>query len=171
MDVLAAIKERFSVRKYSDRQVEPEKLDAVLEAAMHAPTAMNRRPQKIYVIESEEARARVKANSSSYYNPPVVLLVCYDVELAAQSPDLPGGSSGVMDASIVCDEMMLAAWEQGLGSCWVLRFDSKGMAKAFGLPENVKPAALLYIGYAADDCEPANFHTTLRPLEEIVTRL
>ncbi|MBQ9565925.1 MAG: nitroreductase family protein [Synergistaceae bacterium] len=171
MDVLTAIKERFSVREYSDRKVEPEKLDAVLEVAMRAPTAVNFQPQRIYVMESQDALSKVKANSKFYFDSPVVLLVCYDKGRAAQIPHMPEGNSGVMDASIVCDEMMLAAWEQGLGSCWVVGFDPEGMARAFNLPENVKPAVLLFLGYAAEGCKPFRFHNETKPLAELVTRL
>lgn len=171
MDVAKVIKERFSVRKYSDRKIEPEKMDAILDAVIHAPTAVNYQPQKIYVIESEEALAKVKANSKFYFDSPAVLLVCYDEERAVKVPFMAEGNTGVMDATIVCDEMMLAAWEQGLGSCWVIGFDHEGMAKAFGLPGNVKPAVLLFLGYAADDCEPFKFHNETRPLEDMVARL
>lgn len=171
MDVSKVVKERFSVREYSDRKIEPEKLDAVLEAAVHAPTAVNYQPQNIYVMESPEALAKIKANSKFYFGSPVVLLVCYDKERAAQIPFMPGGNSGVMDASIVCDEMMLTAWEQGLGSCWVVGFDPDGIARAFNLPENVKPAVLLFLGYAAEGCKPFRFHNETRPLAEMVTRL
>ncbi|MBR1672740.1 MAG: nitroreductase family protein [Fretibacterium sp.] len=109
MDVAKAIKERFSVRKYSDRKIEPEKLNAVLDAVIHAPTAVNYQPQKVYVMESEDALAKVKANSKFYFGSPAVLLVCYDAERAVKVPFMAEGNSGVMDATIVCDEMMLAA--------------------------------------------------------------
>ena len=171
MDVLTAIKERFSVRKYSDRKIEPEKLNAVLEAVKHAPTAVNYQPQKVYVMESEDALAKVKANSKFYFDSPVVLLVCYDVDRAVKVPFMPEGNSGMMDATIVCDEIMLAAWEQGLGSCWVIGFDHEGISRSFNLPENIKPAVLLFLGYAADDCVPFKFHNETRSLEDMVTRL
>ena len=166
MDVLTAIKERFSVRKYSDRKIEPEKLQAVLETVKYAPTAVNYQPQKIYVMESEDALAKVKTNSKFYFSS-----ICYDADRAVKVPFMPEGNSGMMDATIVCDEIMLAAWEQGLGSCWVIGFDHEGMARSFDLPENIKPAVLLFLGYAADDCVPFKFHNETRPLEEMVTHL
>ena len=59
MELLELLKERYSVRKYSDRPVEQEKLDKIIEAAMVAPSAKNFQPVRIYVLKSEEAIARI----------------------------------------------------------------------------------------------------------------
>ena len=55
MDFLKLAKERYSVRKFSDKKVEREKLDAILEAGRCAPTAVNYQPQRVLVLESPEA--------------------------------------------------------------------------------------------------------------------
>ena len=63
---------------------------------------------------------------------------------------------------------MLAAHEQGLGSCWVAHFDPAKLTEFFALPENIVPIALLPIGYPADDAKPAAMHAKKNKLEEIL---
>lgn len=69
---------RWSVRSFSSRPIEPAKLQQILEAGLIAPTAVNYQPQKIYVLQSEEALKTIRAITRSTYNAPTVLLVCYD---------------------------------------------------------------------------------------------
>lgn len=59
MDFLTLARERFSVLEYEHREVEPEKLNAILDAALAAPTACNNQPQRIVVIDTEEKRAKL----------------------------------------------------------------------------------------------------------------
>ena len=61
MDLLELLKKRYSVRKFDGRTVEKEKLDLILQAGRVAPTAVNFQPQRVLVIESEEALEKLKA--------------------------------------------------------------------------------------------------------------
>lgn len=80
-----------------------------------------------------------------------------------------GYDTGEMDVSIVCTHMMLEAWELGIGSVWVRGFDSWQVAKAFCLPEHIRPICLLPIGYPGEDSVPyEEWHNTFRPLSEMV---
>ena len=65
--------------------------------------------------------------------------------------------------------MMLEAWEQGVGSCWVAYFNTDDAARVLGLPEGVRVTAMLPIGYAADGVHPAHLHTKYRDLDDTVT--
>lgn len=118
-DFLELARARWSVRSFSSRQVEPDKLDLILKAGQIAPTAVNYQPQKIYVLQSLEALGKIRAITRSAYNAPTVLLVCYDTRLSWKSPFVEGYDCGEMDASIVCTHMMLEAWDIGIGSCWL----------------------------------------------------
>jgi nitroreductase len=81
---------------------------------------------------------------------------------------MPPYSSGETDVAIVCTHMMLAAWEEGIGSCWVGYFNSDSVSEALGLDENVRVTAMLPIGYPADDAEPLKLHYEIRPYEDTV---
>ena len=78
MELLELLKERCSVRKYSDRPVEQEKLDKIIEAAMVAPSAKNFQPVRIYVLKSEEAIARIRGITRCAYSAPVIMMVTVD---------------------------------------------------------------------------------------------
>lgn len=172
MDFLDLVKERFSVRSYSDKVVEDEKIAKILDAAKHAPTAVNYQPQQIYVLKSEEAIQKINSVCKCIFGAKTVFLICYDENRAWRNKYIPGYNSGEIDASIVCDHMMLEAWNLGIGSCWVGMFDPVKVSEVFNLPENIKPVALLPIGYAAPDCKPLEkMHNVFRPMEEMVTEL
>ena len=144
MELKEAVKNRYSCKKYSDRQVEEEKLTAILEAGRLAPTAKNLQEQHVYVLQSPEALAKVDALTPCRYGAPTVLLVAFDKNNVFT---YPGGKrdSGVEDASIVATHMILAAADEGVDSCWVNFLDPEKTAEAFGLPENEEVLALCQI--------------------------
>lgn len=170
MDFLSLAAERYSVRAFSDRPVEEEKLQKVLESGRLAPTAKNNQPQRIYVLKSPAALETVQTLTPCAFGAPVVLMVCGDTKEAWAHPDT-GHASTEMDVSIVTTHMMLEAWEQGLGSTWVCRFDTERARTAFHLPETVQPFCLLPIGYAAETAQPSPNHGKRKQLEETVTVL
>lgn len=172
MDFFELAKDRYSVRSFSDRPIEPGKMKKILMAGQVAPTALNFQPQKIYILKSEDAIEKIRFLTKYAYDAPVVLLVCEDENIAWHSRQDRGYSSGVMDASIVCTHMMLQAWELGIGSVWVRGFRADEVAKMFRLPENIKPVCLLPIGYPSETCVPnEKLHNTYRPLEDMVEEL
>ena len=171
MDFMTLAKERFSVRTFSDKAVEQEKLDKIIEAGMIAPTAKNQQPVRIYVMKSAEAMEKMNALTRCIYEAPMALLVCYNEEEAWHSPFNEEYDAGEMDATIILTHMMLEAWEQGIGSCWVGLFDHNEAAKAFDLPAEIKPVAIMPLGYAAEGAQPSPMHTSYRDRDELVVEL
>ncbi len=170
MDFLELARERYSCKKYAPTPVEKEKLDAILEAARIAPTAKNSQPQRVYVLQSEEALSKADGLTPCRYGAPVMLLIAYDRDLVFH---YPGGvyDSGAEDMGIVATHAMLAAAAEGVDSCWVNFFDPDKAAKAFGLPENEVPVLFLDLGYAAPEAGPLDNHIKRKPLEETTTWL
>ena len=168
MEFKEVIRERFSCRKYSAKEIEREKLDAVLEAGRLAPTAKNLQEQHIYVVQSAEALAKVDRVTPCRYGAPTVLVVAFDKNNVF---NYPGGKrdSGVEDASIVATHMILAAADEGLDSCWINFFEPKKMAEELGLPENEEVLMMLDLGYAADGVKPTPGHSARKPLTETVS--
>lgn len=168
MEFIELAEARYSVRDFSAKEVEKEKIEAILLAGRVAPTAKNQQPQKIIVMQSKEAVEKIRSVCSCAYNAPTVLAVCYDGERDWKNPFAPGVRSGEVDASIVCTHMMLAAAANGLGSCWVGWFDPEKVAEALELPENIHPVALLPIGYPAEDAKPSERHTLYRDYDDTI---
>ena len=86
MSFMDLAKNRYSERYFDTKPVEQEKIDKILEAGRTAPTACNYQPQRIYVIQSEEALKKLRSIRVSHFNAPLIMLVCYDSETAWRNP-------------------------------------------------------------------------------------
>ncbi|WP_027406562.1 nitroreductase family protein [Anaerovibrio sp. RM50] len=168
MEFKNVVENRFSCKKYSGRQVEAEKLQAILEAGRLAPTAKNLQEQRIYVVQTEEGLAKIDKVTPCRYGAPVVLIVAYDKNNVFTFPD-SDRNSGAEDASIVATHMILAATNEGVNSCWLNYFNPDEVAKTFNLPENEEVLMLMDLGYAAEEGKPLPNHFSRKPLEETVT--
>ena len=93
--------------------------------------------------------------------------VCYNEDESWKRP-YDGALSAPVDAAIVATHMMLAAHNAGVGCCWVMHFKPAEITAEFNVPENIKPLAILLLGYPSDDAEPHEFHKKFRPDEEVV---
>ncbi len=167
MEFKEVVKNRYSCKKYSDRQVEDEKLTAILEAGRLAPTAKNLQEVRVYVLQSAEALEKIDAATPCRYGAPTVLAVAFDRENVFT---YPGGKrdSGAEDAAIVATHLMLAAADEGVDSCWLNFFDPDALSAALGLPENEEILMLLDLGYAAQGAGPLPNHTSRKALFETV---
>ena len=135
MDFEKLSAERYSLRKFSDRPVEQEKLDLILEAGRNAPTAHNLQPQRIFVIRTPEMLEKADGCTAAHFHPPVILVVAYDPE-AAWKRETDGKNHGEIDAAIAATQMMLQAADLGLGTTYVGMFEPEN---AGGLPGDGGP--------------------------------
>ena len=170
MEFKEVVQARYSCKKYSDKQVEKEKLEAILNAGRLAPTAKNLQEQRIYVVQSPEALAKVDGVTPCRYGAPTVLVVAFD---SGNVFTYPGDKrdSGVEDATIVATHMILAAADAGVDSCWVNFFDPEKMAEALGLPENEEVLMIMDLGYAAEGVGPLPNHGNRKELDKSVCYL
>lgn len=159
---------RHSVRRYAAAPVEGEKRDQILQAARHAPTAANRQPVRLFVVESPDGLARL-GKAANLYGAPLAILVCCDHTKAWTRP-FDGKQTTDIDAAILTDHMMLQATELGLGSVWICYFQPDVVRAEFALPETLEPVNLLAIGYADDGGgDPTRFDRERIPLDELAT--
>lgn len=170
MEFANLVKERYSCKKYSDKQISKEQLEAILEAGRVAPTAKNLQEQRVYVIQSPDGLAKVDKITPCRYGAPTVLVVAFDKNNVFT---YPGGKrdSGVEDATIVATHMILAAKNAGVESCWLNFFDPEVAAKELGLPENEEVLMLMDLGFAAEGGQPLPNHASRKPVSETVTYL
>lgn len=170
MEFANLVKERYSCKKYSDKQISKEQLEAILEAGRVAPTAKNLQEQRVYVIQSADGLAKVDKITPCRYGAPTVLAVAFDKNNVFT---YPGGKrdSGVEDATIVATHMILAAKNAGVESCWLNFFDPEVAAKELGLPENEEVLMLMDLGFAAEGGQPLPNHASRKPLTDTVSYL
>lgn len=167
MEFLKLAEERYSVRKFKSDRVKQEDIDVILRAAQVAPTACNNQPQRILVMNSEESMAKLRPCTKCHFGAPTAMLICFD-KREQWTRKFDGATSGWVDASIVTTHMMLAAASCGVGTTWVMYFNPEPLREAFAIPEEYEPAALLVMGYPAEDAEPAPLHASCKPLDETV---
>jgi len=158
-------RERWSVRKFTPEQISDVHMARILEAGRMAPSACNYQPQRVLVLQSDEAIARMRSVTHWAFNAPTVLLVCAD--LAESWKNVDGCDSAEVDAAIALDHMMMEAWECGVGSTWVRGFDERVMRQAFGIPATWKIVAMMPMGYPAESARPSIWHFKRKSNEEI----
>lgn len=155
MNVGQAIKERRSVRKYTQVVPSREALKEVLEAARLAPTACNKQPFRIVCVTEERTLSMLKA---SYAREWIATAQCIIVIIAShtQSWHRPcdGKDHADIDAAIAADHITLRATELGLGTCWVCNFDPSMVHRDLNLAADEEAVILMPIGYAADEAKP-----------------
>jgi len=147
MNVQDAIKARRSIRSYTDKPVEQDKLDRVLEAARRAPSANNRQERRFIVVRDAQTRkqlATAACNQSFVGAAPVVIAAC-----ATESDHIMacGQPAHTVDVTIAVDHMTLQAVEEGLGTCWIGAFDETAVKRVLGIPDSVRVVSLLPLGY------------------------
>lgn len=168
MDFYELSKSRYSVRSFSDKKIENEKLQKILECANFAPTACNRQPHRIYVVQSVENIEKLKKVCRCVFGANTVLIITSNTNEEWKNPFTSEYHTGEIDCSIVCTHIMLQAWELGIGSCWVGYFNPEQIAKEFNIPKNEKVVALLPLGYPSDDSKPILMHFSRKDLKDTI---
>ena len=166
MEFEKVIRERSSTRRFSDKPLEREKLDKILEAGRIAPTAKNLQDFKIYVIESPEAIEKLDSAHPCRYGAPTSLLVCAD---NTNSFDTDGvHTSGAIDASIVATHMMLEATNLGVDNIWTWAWGNQKLAEALSLPKEIEPICVLPLGYHSEEDHGSHLHDQRKDISELV---
>ncbi|GFE57426.1 nitroreductase family protein [Geobacter sp. AOG1] len=179
MDTLEAIRTRRSVRKFSDRPVEPEKLQTVLEAVQMAPSWANMQCWRFIVVDDPEMKAKISELSyvEAYFAPkgyksnpsrkalaeaPVVIVAC---GVPTESGDLRGQQYYLADVGIATENLMLAAHAVGLGTVFVGVFDEGNLGYLLNIPPEVRIVGLFPLGYSQEEPKSG---PPRKPLDEIV---
>lgn len=181
MNTLETIKNRRSVRRYSSRPVEQDKLLAVLDAARSAPSWANLQCVRYVVVTDEVVRRQISELSyvDSFFsargyksNPsqvalaeaPVVIVAC---ALPNQSGDIRGQQFYMADVGLASQNIMLAAYELGLGTVFVSIFEEKPLADLLDIPGYVSIVGLIPLGYPLQENENIG-STPRKSLDETV---
>ncbi len=147
-DLFDAMASRRSTRKFSNKPVEPEKVDKIIAAADTAPTAGNYQGFEIFLIRSPKVKEKlVKAcNKQPYVNAPLVLVFCKNPSrVKFDFDDYILKKFAIQDATLAAGYSQLAAQALGLSSIWIGMFDEKMVMDAIGT--DLVPSSLLCVGY------------------------
>lgn len=171
MEFSEVIAKRRSVRHFNAKlDVTDEDVNALLEAAIAAPTAGNIQPWRFSVVRSLAARERLAGALHQRWatGAPVIIAVSVDPRpCAARYGDRGEYLYALQDTAVAAENILLAAVDRGLAACWIGAFDENAVREALNLPAPITPVALIPIGHSAESAgKPAR-----RPLAEVTTWL
>ena len=159
---LAAL--RYSCRKLSDRKVDEAIVQKLLEIQRLAPSAYNKQPQRIYLLEGSEVAEVLSRVTGEEFSASLFMVVCYDRAESWKRP-FDEFDEGLMDSVIAACHLDLAITEAGLGTYWFTSFDPVVLSQALDLPEHHFPMVVFPVGYPADEERSSSDR---RPLSEQV---
>jgi nitroreductase len=166
MNFLELTKSRHSVREYSPKEVEQDKIDYIIECARLAPSAVNKQPWGFIVVKSEKGKEDLrKCYSREWFGQAPLYIIIYVDKDAAWVRASDNKNHCDIDASIAIEHICLAAAELGLGTCWVCNFDVEQCIKIFDIGTSSHPVALIPIGYPNEKVIPKR---TRKEVEELV---
>jgi nitroreductase len=157
MDVISAIKGRRSIREFKTKEVEPEKVEALKQALIWAPSAGNLQSRRFYFVTNDELKKRlVNAAFGQYFirQAPLVVVGCVDLHIGRHYGQRGMSLYCIQDLAASVENMMLAAYSIGLGSVWVGAFQPEEAARVLKLPEHLVPQAIVPVGYPDESPEP-----------------
>lgn len=166
-DELSFFMKRRSIRSYQKRDVEKEKIEFIIKAAMSAPSACNTQPWEFIIVTEKTVLEEIKTQlPMARYNAPCAVVVCGNTSLCRNTKQM-----WVQDCSAAMENILLAATSIGLGSLWVGVYGVepfvKKVTKVMGLPDHVLPLGIAYIGYSNEVKEPRTQYNERRVYHEI----
>ena len=158
VDTITCIRTRREIREYLDKPIARECIDAILEAGRLAPSSKNSQPWHFVVIRDKETLRGISdltPTGKHIAKAPMAIAIVME---NAKLPEVDGARAG--------QNMVLAAWSLGIGSCWITNFYDDGVKELLGVPQRMKLVTVLPFGYPS---EPSTTRKKIRkPMSEIV---
>ncbi len=158
---------RYSCRKFSDRKVEKELLNQIIDTAIKAPTAVNKQPYKIFLMDSAEAKQNMHKATTCTFGADTFLVVGYK-EDEAWVRSFDNRNFADVDASIVATHIMMQISDLGLETTWVGYFDAPLLKQMYPAMNDYNLIAVFPIGYPAEDEKPSPRHYERKDREEVL---
>ena len=145
MSLYDLILSRRSVRRYKDKEIPKDVLDKIVEVGRQSPSAANRQPYRFIILDDSKLKQGLPGRFSRFLTKaPVVIIGCANINA------LLTGKWATIDTTIALENMILAAWSLGLGSCWIGSFNEKKVKDLLKIPKDWKVVALVTLGYPAE---------------------
>ncbi len=155
MNILDIIRNRRSVRDFTAQKIPESAINALIEALRWAPSAGNLQSRKFYFVFNEEVRNKL-AESGLRENfvgfiarAPLVVVACADHHIATHYKERGKNLYCIQDTAASIQNLLLAAHDLGLGTCWTGAFKEDTVSEILRLPENLRPVAIVPVGYPA----------------------
>lgn len=160
LSLVDVVLSRRSVRRYEKKEIPKDVLDKILEAGRQAPSAANKQPWHFIVLTDDKVKKELSKGLFNRFikDSPVTIVGC-------AHKDLIVGRWSNISTTIALQNMVIAAWAMGVGSCWIGDFNEEKVKKLLGITAKWKVVALISFGYPAENPQPRK----KKPLEKIVS--
>ncbi|MGA2791405.1 MAG: nitroreductase family protein [Candidatus Bathyarchaeia archaeon] len=158
MDTFTCIRTRREIREYLDKPIPDDSLQRILEAGRLAPSSKNSQPWHFIAIKNKDTLRKISAltpTGAHIAKAPLAIAILME---SAKLPEI--------DGTRAIQNMVLAAWELGIGSCWVTNFYDDGVKDLLSAPQRMKLVTVMPFGYPAEP--KTNRKKNRKPLQEIV---
>jgi len=152
MRILDAVKERRSIRKFKDTPIPEDVIERLKDSLIWAPSAGNLQARKFFFVFDENIKhrlARAALNQRFIAQAPLAIVACTDSNIRFHYGERGVHLYSIQDVSASIMGMMLVAHEEGLGSVWVGAFDETEVSGILHLQPNLRPVAIIAVGYPA----------------------
>ncbi len=163
---VSLVRQRLSCRVYDPaRPVPHQAIETCLEAARLAPSACNQQPWRFIIVEDADLRKQIYEKGrlpglahTWLQDAPVIVALCVELDWVTHkvAPAFSGIPYYLLDAGIAGEHFVLAATEQGLGTCWIGWFKERAVKKILKVPRRVRIVSLLSLGYPASSDESSS---------------
>ena len=164
------IRSRYSCRSFSEKPVEEEKIQEIMEAGILAPTALNHQPFEIFYMKSPEAKDAIQSVTKCHFGADCFLVLAAKPQ-EAFCREFDSRNYADVDAAIAATHMLLKVRDLGLGTTWVGYFDAPKLQSLCPAMEGKDLIAIFPIGYPAEDAAPSPRHSVRKACKEVVTQL
>ena len=149
MSLVDVLLSRRSIRRYEQREISRDVLDKILEAGRQAPSAGNKQPWHFIVVTDSEIKKEFSKGMFNRFikDAPVCIVGCAHRDIVA-------GKWSVVSTTIALENMVIAAWALGIGSCWIGDFSEEKVKKLLSIPASWNVVALLSFGHPAEKPQP-----------------
>lgn len=150
MSILEAVKKRRSIREFEKKEISVSLINKLIDALIWAPSAGNLQSRKFYFVQDEKIKkgiAKAALNQTFIAEAPLVVVGCTDNSIASRYGERGMYLYSVQDVACSIMGMMLVVHENGLGSVWVGAFNEEGVSNLLKMPRNLRPVAIVPIGY------------------------
>ncbi len=168
MNILDIITSRRSIRSYQDREIPRDMVDDLVESIRWAPSAGNMQSRKFYFVFNQDVKKRIaKAalNQNFIAQAPLTVVACLDRNISMRYGDRGVNLYSIQDVAASIMSMMLSAHAMGLGTVWVGAFHEFEVIDILDLADNLRPIAIIPVGYPAKIPEPT---PRLLPQETVI---
>jgi nitroreductase len=158
MDLIDSIVKLHSTRSFKQKEIPREALRNILEAGRHTPTTHNIQPWHFIIVSDHETKEKIAKGTAGFIEKSAIVIVgCGDPEESPKMYEL--------EVAIALQTMVVAAWTQGVGSCWVdVGKNQKEVREILDIPEKLRVVALVALGYPDKPSKPS----WKKPFNEVI---